>query len=46
MKLVTLEETLDRYIGIHSTEKRKKFEQDLLLDLSDNNPSDWFKEEN
>jgi|GEM_PF-6797727 hypothetical protein len=45
MKLVTLEETLDRYIGIHSTEKRKKFEQDLLLDLSDNNSSDSCKEE-
>jgi hypothetical protein len=46
MKLVTLEETLDRYIGIHSTEKRKKFEQDLLLDLSDNNSGDWCIEEN
>jgi hypothetical protein len=46
MKLVTLEETLDRYIGIHSTEKRKKFEQDLLLDLSDNNSSNWCNEEN
>ena len=45
MKLVTLEETLDRYIGIHSTEKRKKFEQDLLLDLSDNNYSDSRKED-
>ncbi len=46
MKLVTLEETLDRYIGIHSTDKRKKFEQELILDLSDNNSTDSNKEEN
>lgn len=45
MKFVKLEETLDRHIGIHSTEKRKKFEQDLLLDLSDNNSSDSRKED-
>lgn len=45
MKLITLEETLDKYIGIHSTEKRKKFELNLFLDLSDNNDSDSCKEE-
>jgi len=33
MKLVTLEETLDRYIGSKKTEKRKQFEEDLRLDL-------------
>ena len=33
MKLVTLEETLDRYIGTKETAKRKQFEEDLRLDL-------------
>ena len=33
MKLVTLEETLDRYIGKKETAKRKQFEEDLRLDL-------------
>ena len=33
MKLVTLEETLDRYIGTKKTVKRRKFEEELRLDL-------------
>jgi DNA-binding XRE family transcriptional regulator len=33
MKLVTLEETLDRYIGTKETAKRKQFEEDLRLDI-------------
>lgn len=45
MRLVTLEETLDKYIGIHSTDKRKKFEQELLLDLFNNYSCDSSKEE-
>lgn len=36
MKLVTLEETLDRYIGTKETLKRKQFEEDLRLDLLGN----------
>jgi hypothetical protein len=35
MKLVTLEETLDKYIGAPSTPKRKQFEEKLRLDLLD-----------
>ena len=33
MKLFTLQETLDKYIGDPSTEKRKQFEEDLRLEI-------------
>jgi hypothetical protein len=35
MKLFTLEETLDKYIGAPLTPKRKQFEEELRLDLLD-----------
>jgi hypothetical protein len=33
MKLFTLEETLEKYIGAPSTAKRKQFEEELRLDI-------------